>query len=46
MPSLDNVKKVVNFVSPQNVEHKIIETNEMDPYDPLPRKKSRKRKAR
>ena len=34
MPALDNVKEVVDFVSPQGVPYKILKTNETDAYDP------------
>jgi hypothetical protein len=44
MPALDNVKKVVDFVSPQKVKYKILETTEMDAYDPLPSPPKKRRK--
>jgi hypothetical protein len=36
MPALDNVKEVVDFVSPNNVKYKILKTSERDAYDPVP----------
>jgi hypothetical protein len=36
MPALDNVKEVVDFVSPQGKKYKILKTTEMDAYDPVP----------
>ena len=36
MPSLDNVKEVADFVSPEKVKYKILKTNETDAYDPPP----------
>jgi hypothetical protein len=44
MPAKDSIKKVVNFVSPQKDEYKILKTAEMDAYDPVP--KSRKKPGR
>jgi hypothetical protein len=46
MPALDNVKKVVDFVSPQKVKYKILETTEMDAYDPLPAPPKRRGKRK
>ncbi len=36
MPALDNVKEVVDFVSPQGTKYKILKTTETDAYDPAP----------
>lgn len=36
MPARDSIKKVVDFVSPQKNEYKILKTTEMDAYDPVP----------
>jgi hypothetical protein len=48
MPSLDNVKEVVDFVSPQGVKYKILKTTERDAYDPAlaPPRESRERGKR
>jgi hypothetical protein len=35
MPALDNVREIVDFVSPQNVTLKILKTRERDAYDEL-----------
>jgi hypothetical protein len=35
MPAKDSIRKVVEFVSPQNERYKIIKTTETDPYDQL-----------
>jgi len=39
MPALDNVKEVVDFVSPRGTKYKILKTTEVDAYDPSPPKK-------
>ena len=41
MPAKDSIRKVVDFVSPQNVQYNILKTTERDAYDrvPKPRKK-------
>jgi hypothetical protein len=44
MPARDSIKKVVDFVSPQKNEYKILKTTEMDAYDPVPQ--SRKKTGR
>jgi len=36
MPAEGSVEKVLDFVSPQHVHYKILRTNEMDAYDPVP----------
>ena len=48
MPALDNVKEVVDLVSPKHVNYKILKTTETDAYDPIPAlpKKHSKRKSR
>jgi hypothetical protein len=46
MPALNNVKEVVDFVSPQGVERTILKTDERDAYDRAPAKKRRWRKRR
>jgi len=33
MPAKDSIRRVVNFVSPQNVRYKIIKTTETNAYD-------------
>jgi len=45
MPAKDSIKKVVDFVSPQNDEYKILRTTEMDAYDPVPKSKKPGRKS-
>jgi hypothetical protein len=37
MPARDSVQEVLDFVSPQGVHRKILRTNEMDAYDPVPK---------
>lgn len=39
MPARDSIRKVVDFVSPQNVRYRILKTTETDAYDPVPQKK-------
>jgi hypothetical protein len=34
LPAPENVREVVDFVSPQKVHYKILRTNETDAYDP------------
>ena len=34
MPALDNVERVVDFVSPKGDKYKILQTTERDAYDP------------
>ena len=34
LPAPENVREVINFVSPQNKRFKILRTNETDAYDP------------
>ena len=48
MPAEGSVEKVLDFVSPQHVHYKILRTNEMDAYDPVPepRKKPASTKQR
>lgn len=43
MPSRDNIRKVVDFVSPQGAKYQILRTTEKDAYDPpaAPKKKQR-----
>jgi hypothetical protein len=39
MPARDSIRKVVDFVppqNPQNVRYKILKTTEMDAYEPVP----------
>lgn len=36
----------MDFVSPQNVRYKILRTNEMDAYDPVPKPKNPKPKKK
>jgi hypothetical protein len=33
MPAKDSIRRVVNFVSPQNTPYKILKTTETDAYD-------------
>jgi hypothetical protein len=35
MPAKDSIRKVVAFISPQNVRYKILKTTETDAYDPV-----------
>ena len=37
MPARDSVQEILDFVSPQGVHRKILRTNEMDAYDPVPK---------
>lgn len=37
MPARDSVQEVLDFVSPDGVHRKILRTNEMDAYDPVPK---------
>lgn len=37
MPNPDSVREILDFVSPQGVHRKILRTNEMDAYDPVPK---------
>jgi len=39
MPAKDSIRKVVDFVSPQKVQYKILKTTEMDAYDPAAKPK-------
>lgn len=44
MPARDNIQKVRDFVSPEGVPYKILETTEVDAYDPpaiAPKKRGR-----
>jgi len=42
MPAKDSIRKVVDFVSPQNARYKILKTTEMDAYDPVPKPKKKR----
>lgn len=42
LPAKDNIRGVVNFVSPQKVRYKILKTTETDPYDPPPKSKKKR----
>jgi len=46
MPALDSVKKVIDFVSPEEVKYKILKTTEMDAYDPQARHAKNRSKNR
>jgi hypothetical protein len=39
MPARDSIRRVLDFVSPQNARYKILKTTETDAYDPVPKKK-------
>jgi hypothetical protein len=42
MPAKDSIRRVVNFVSPQNDHYQIIKTTEKDPYDPVPKPRKKR----
>lgn len=46
MPPENSIQKVMDFVSPQNVHYKILRTDEMDAYDPVPKPKNPKPKKK
>lgn len=46
MPAEDSIQQVMEVVSPQNVRYKILRTNEMDAYDPVPEPQERKPKKK
>lgn len=49
LPAADNVRAVVDFVSPQKVHYTILKTSEMDAYDEpgsAPPKSNKKRSPR
>jgi len=43
LPAENSIEEVLDFVSPQHVHYKILRTNEMDAYDPVP--EPRKKRA-
>ena len=44
MPAIDSVRAVEVLVSPQNVKYRDFETTEMDPYDPVPPSRPKRKK--
>lgn len=45
MPAQDNIRKVVDFVSPQGNKYQILKTTESDAYDQIPEPKKKRRKS-
>ncbi|HZD93046.1 MAG TPA: hypothetical protein VE133_02260 [Candidatus Sulfotelmatobacter sp.] len=43
MPARDNIRKVVDFTSPQGEHYKILKTTETDVYDPVPAPKKKRK---
>lgn len=43
LPAKENVREVVDFVSPENVRYKILKTTERNAYDPVPQTAKKKR---
>jgi hypothetical protein len=41
MPAKDSIRKVVDFVSPQDTRYEILKTTEADAYDPIPEPKKK-----
>lgn len=45
MPAKDNIRKTVDFISPQGNKYQILKTTESDAYDQIPEPKKRRRKS-
>lgn len=46
LPAVDNIRSVVDFVSPQKVRYTILKTSEMDAYDKAGSAQSKPKKKR